>query len=170
MEHSHCDKIVDATIGPSSDSRAASEGKHQLRRSTMGAEQEESGHRTSSTAWLHEDRCPLPLRTFATRAAALCGLPPRNMENLQVVRYEPGEEFQLHTDHLDRYVIQRRTLKLHLVRLWVSRFFFLIAYSFLASMILIFRKSDVCFIKCIAARLMVRNVAIGANSKRLQKN
>jgi len=69
----------------------------------MGAEQEESGHRTSSTAWLHEDRCPLPLRTFATRTAALSGLPPRNMENLQVVRYEPGEEFRMHTDHLDSF-------------------------------------------------------------------
>lgn len=69
----------------------------------MGAEQEESGHRTSSTAWLHEDICPLPLRTFATRTAALSGLPPRNMENLQVVRYEPGEEFRMHTDHLDSF-------------------------------------------------------------------
>ncbi|KAL3821972.1 hypothetical protein ACHAXA_004460 [Cyclostephanos tholiformis] len=106
LERSYCDEIVDATIGPSSDTGAASSGgKHRLKRSTMGAEQEESGHRTSSTAWLHEDRCPLPLRTFATRAAALCGLPPRNMENLQVVRYEPGEEFRLHTDHLDRYAI-----------------------------------------------------------------
>ena len=101
LEHSYCDQIVDATLGPSSHSSPV-KGKHQLKRSTMGAEQEESGHRTSSTAWLHEDRCPLPLRTFATRTAALSGLPPRNMENLQVVRYEPGEEFRMHTDHLDR--------------------------------------------------------------------
>jgi hypothetical protein len=70
----------------------------------MGAEQEKSDHRTSSTAWLHEEYCEIPLRTFAERTSALCGLPPRNMENLQVVRYHPGEEFQLHTDHLDKYV------------------------------------------------------------------
>jgi hypothetical protein len=78
--------------------------KHRLKRSTMGAEQTESGHRTSSTAWLQEECCPLPLRTFASRAAALSCLPPINMENLQVVRYEPGEEFRMHTDHLDRWV------------------------------------------------------------------
>jgi len=69
----------------------------------MGAEQEETDHRTSSTAWIREDRCPLPLRTFASRASSLSGLPPGNMENLQVVRYQPGEEFQLHTDHLDSF-------------------------------------------------------------------
>lgn len=69
----------------------------------MGSEQTESGHRTSSTAWLQEECCPLPLRTFATRAAALSCLPLINMENLQVVRYEPGEEFRMHTDHLDSF-------------------------------------------------------------------
>mmetsp|Transcript_29084 Transcript_29084/g.53267 ORF Transcript_29084/g.53267 Transcript_29084/m.53267 type:complete len:194 (-) Transcript_29084:158-739(-) len=69
----------------------------------MGAEQEKTDHRTSSTAWLHDDKCPSPLRTFATRASALSGLPTVNMENLQVVRYQPGEEFQLHTDHLDSF-------------------------------------------------------------------
>jgi len=107
LERSYCDHIIDATIGPSatgedSSSASSTAGKHQLKRSTMGAEQEKSDHRTSSTAWLHEERCPLPLRTFASRTSALSGLPPTNMENLQVVRYEPGEEFQLHTDHLDR--------------------------------------------------------------------
>ncbi|KAL7528579.1 hypothetical protein ACHAXR_006746 [Thalassiosira sp. AJA248-18] len=107
LEHKYCDQIVDATLGPSTissdDSSSTTSAKHQLKRSTMGAEQEECDHRTSSTAWLHEDRCPLPLRTFATRTAALSGLPPTNMENLQVVRYQPGEEFQLHTDHLDSF-------------------------------------------------------------------
>lgn len=99
LEHNYCDQIVEATQPSDSSSTAA---KHQLTRSTMGAEQDESDHRTSSTAWLHDDRCPLPLRTFASRTAALTGLPPVNMENLQVVRYQSGEEFQMHTDHLDR--------------------------------------------------------------------
>mmetsp|Transcript_26286 Transcript_26286/g.54891 ORF Transcript_26286/g.54891 Transcript_26286/m.54891 type:complete len:205 (-) Transcript_26286:628-1242(-) len=101
LERSYCDQIIDATRGPSS-SDSDSPAKHELKRSTMGAEQDKSDHRTSSTAWLHDDRCPSPLRTFATRASALSGLPTVNMENLQVVRYQPGEEFQLHTDHLDR--------------------------------------------------------------------
>ena len=115
LEHLYCDQIVDATLlggsgSSSSDPNPAitttkSNPKHQLKRSTLGSEQEESNHRTSSTAWLHEDCCEMPLRTFATRSAALSCLPPRNMENLQVVRYEPGEEFRLHTDHLDRYVV-----------------------------------------------------------------
>ncbi len=87
------------------DSNGNDAKKHRLKRSTMGAEQTESGHRTSSTAWLQEECCPLPLRTFATRAAALSCLPLINMENLQVVRYEPGEEFRMHTDHLDRWVL-----------------------------------------------------------------
>lgn len=104
LERSYCDQIIDATRGPSSsDSDSDSPAKHELKRSTMGAEQDKSDHRTSSTAWLHDDRCPSPLRTFATRASALSGLPTVNMENLQVVRYQPGEEFQLHTDHLDSF-------------------------------------------------------------------
>ncbi|KAL7548946.1 hypothetical protein ACHAWF_012217 [Thalassiosira exigua] len=105
LEHGHCDQIIDATLGPSSSDESGAEaaGKHRLKRSTMGNEQGTSDHRTSSTAWLREHRCPAPLRTFATRAAALSGLPTDNMENLQVVRYEPGEEFQMHTDHLDSF-------------------------------------------------------------------
>ncbi|KAL7443688.1 hypothetical protein ACHAXH_007530 [Discostella pseudostelligera] len=108
LEQSYCDDIVDATLAPTSSSTEnsnddAPKPKHRLKRSTMGNEQTESGHRTSSTAWLHEECCTLPLRTFATRAAALSCLPPINMENLQVVRYEPGEEFRMHTDHLDSF-------------------------------------------------------------------
>lgn len=102
LERSYCDQIIDATVGPSPSS-SSGDAKHALRRSTMGAEQEESDHRTSSTAWLREERCPVPLRTFASRAAALSGLPPGNMENLQVVQYMPGEEFGVHTDHLDSF-------------------------------------------------------------------
>ena len=100
LEERYCDEIIDATLEPSDGSKAE---KHQLKRSTMGAEQEKSDHRTSSTAWLHEEHCEMPLRTFAERTSAICGLPPKNMENLQVVRYHPGEEFQLHTDHLDSF-------------------------------------------------------------------
>jgi prolyl 4-hydroxylase len=108
LERNYCDQIIAATLGPtSSDSDCSDDddapAKHQLKRSTMGAEQEASDHRTSSTAWLHEEHCEFPLRTFTTRTAALSGLPPTNMENMQVVQYQPGEEFQEHTDHLDSF-------------------------------------------------------------------
>ena len=94
LEESYCDQIIDATLEPSDGTPAA---KHQLKRSTINDSQDTSNTRTSSTAWLHEEHCELPLRTFAERTSALCGLPPMNMENLQVVRYHPGEEFKLHT-------------------------------------------------------------------------
>lgn len=92
LEDSYCDEIIDATT----------RDQHELQRSTIGADKETSDHRTSQQVWLHEEHCTTPLRTFAERTSALSGLPPKNMENLQVVRYQPGEEFQLHTDHLER--------------------------------------------------------------------
>ena len=109
LEESYCDQIIDATLEPSDGTPAA---KHQLKRSTINDSQDTSNTRTSSTAWLHEEHCELPLRTFAERTSALCGLPPMNMENLQVVRYHPGEQFKIHTDHLDRYVCDMKCCSL----------------------------------------------------------
>lgn len=101
LSHEHCDDIMNAVIAPANCHDENS--KHQLKRSTMGAEQDESQQRTSSTAWLHPEHCPAPLDTFSERVSNLSGLPTNNFENLQVVRYEPGQEFQLHTDHLDSF-------------------------------------------------------------------
>ena len=69
----------------------------------MGQEQEVSQQRTSSTAWLHPQHCPAPLDAFSARTSNLSGLPTNNGENLQVVRYQAGEQFQVHTDHLDSF-------------------------------------------------------------------
>ena len=74
-----------------------------MKRSTMGATQEESQDRTSSTAWLAESQCEGPFGGWQKRRAAYAQLPPSHMENLQVVRYLPGQEFTLHTDHLDSF-------------------------------------------------------------------
>jgi prolyl 4-hydroxylase len=101
LEPEHCDSIVQAVNHDDTD--PSSDSKTTLTRSTMGASQTKSDERTSSTAWLREENCPLPLRTFASRTSALSGLPCMNMENCQVVRYQPGEEFKMHTDHLDSF-------------------------------------------------------------------
>eukprot|EP00521_Asterionellopsis_glacialis_P009138 CAMPEP_0195286154 /NCGR_PEP_ID=MMETSP0707-20130614/3715_1 /TAXON_ID=33640 /ORGANISM="Asterionellopsis glacialis, Strain CCMP134" /LENGTH=358 /DNA_ID=CAMNT_0040345753 /DNA_START=359 /DNA_END=1435 /DNA_ORIENTATION=- len=70
-----------------------------LQRSTMGMKEVQSTDRTSSTSWLHEAQCEVPLRLVAEKVARVSGLPPTHMENLQVVRYQPGQEFTIHTDH-----------------------------------------------------------------------
>jgi len=77
--------------------------EQEMQRSTMGASQEESQERTSSTAWLAESLCEGPLRRLAEKTSRICQLPPSHMENLQVVQYQPGQEFQLHTDHLNSF-------------------------------------------------------------------
>lgn len=83
----HCDDIINAVIGPEETSGAGESAKNQLKRSTILAEQDESQHRTSSTAWLHPEHCPKPLDVFSERVSNLSGLPTDNFENLQVVRY-----------------------------------------------------------------------------------
>mmetsp|Transcript_14259 Transcript_14259/g.27751 ORF Transcript_14259/g.27751 Transcript_14259/m.27751 type:complete len:369 (+) Transcript_14259:120-1226(+) len=112
LEPDFCDDIIQAVVDPDDETSTAStppdlknnkNSKALLRRSTMGADQTKSDERTSSTAWLREEQCPLPLKTVASRTSRLSGMPPSNMENLQVVRYEVGEEFQMHTDHLDSF-------------------------------------------------------------------
>lgn len=83
-----------------------------MKRSTMNAEGETSQDRTSSTVWLQEEddkasfeqtNLNLILQNMAEQTSRICCLPPSHMENLQVVRYLPGQEFALHTDHLDSF-------------------------------------------------------------------
>jgi len=87
-----CEEIIEAALN---------EGN--LKRSTMGATQTKSKNRTSSTTWLKENQCEEPLRKIAGKVSRLSGIPPNHMENLQVVRYEPGQKFNMHTDHLDSF-------------------------------------------------------------------
>ena len=96
-----------------------------MKRSTMGVSQQQTGTRTSSTTWLREededededdeevmmmDRAVCrgtttssPLRYLAEKVSRLSGVPATHFENLQVVRYEPGQKFDVHTDHLDEF-------------------------------------------------------------------
>ena len=72
-----------------------------MTQSTMGVSQQISESRTSSTLWLHEHECEKPLRNIAGKVSRLVGLDASHMENLQVVKYEEGQKFDVHTDHLD---------------------------------------------------------------------
>jgi prolyl 4-hydroxylase len=88
-----CEDIMDAAGGSANG----------LQRSTTGATQEVGTGRTSSTVWLKDGECQIPLRRIASMVSAVSGLPPSRMENLQVCKYLPGQEFKLHTDHQDSY-------------------------------------------------------------------
>jgi prolyl 4-hydroxylase len=82
--------------------------------STTGNVQKKSLDRTSSTVWLRDDDADdgsssggggatAACRLIAEKFSVIIGLPCRNMENLQVVRYLPGQEFKLHTDHQESF-------------------------------------------------------------------
>jgi prolyl 4-hydroxylase len=73
------------------------------KQSTLGSEQKKSEDRTSSTVWLKDAECQDPSRLIAAKVASLTGLDTINMENLQVVRYDRGQAFNLHTDHQDTF-------------------------------------------------------------------
>jgi prolyl 4-hydroxylase len=103
LKPEHCDAIMNAVLGPKESDDNGQIAKNKLKRSTMGVDQDESNHRTSCTAWLHPEHCPEPLDVFSGRVSNLSGLPTKNFENLQVVRYQPGQEFQIHTDHMDSF-------------------------------------------------------------------
>ena len=96
--------ILDNFISPS-DIKAILQAAQaqEMQRSTMGATQELAEDRTSSTAWLADSCCRGPLRRLADKTSRIVQLPPSHIENLQVVRYLPGQEFTLHTDHLDSF-------------------------------------------------------------------
>lgn len=81
----------------------AAKESNELKQSTMGVFQNVSSSRTSSTMWLHEKDCEIPLRLLSNKVGVLVGLDASYMENLQVVKYEEGQKFDIHTDHLDAF-------------------------------------------------------------------
>lgn len=87
-----CSQIIDTALKSS-----------KMKASTCGEEWNESNDRTSSTAWLTDAECQGPSRLIAEKVSRITGLDPSFMENLQVVRYFPGQEFQLHTDHQESF-------------------------------------------------------------------
>jgi hypothetical protein len=97
--------VIHNFVSPSmcQDIIASAANSDNLKRSTTGESNKKSDCRTSSTVWLRDDDCQQPLRLIADMVSSISGLPPSCMENLQVCRYLPGQEFKLHTDHLDSF-------------------------------------------------------------------
>lgn len=95
LSQSMCRDIIDAAVD-----------NPDMKRSTTGEQNDKSDSRTSSTVWLREgndDDCNAALRLTAEKVSSVTGLPPSHMENLQVCRYLPGQEFKLHTDHQNSF-------------------------------------------------------------------
>ena len=92
LSSSMCEEIIEAALLTGD-----------MKRSTTGEEQKASSSRTSSTTWLRENQCEVPLRMLAEKVSRISGLPTENLENLQVCRYLPGQEFKLHTDNQDSF-------------------------------------------------------------------
>lgn len=92
LSQSMCREIIETAVD-----------NENMKRSTTGEGNKESQSRTSSTVWLQDHDCQQPLRLIADKVSSISGLPPKYMENLQVVRYLPGQEFKLHTDHQNSF-------------------------------------------------------------------
>lgn len=87
-----CDEIIEAA-----------KATNKMKQSTLGVSQEVTKSRTSSTLWLREEECDVRLDILAGKVSRLIGLDVSHMENLQVVRYEEGQKFDLHTDHMESF-------------------------------------------------------------------
>ena len=84
-----------------------------LDRSKVGSEQNTEDIRTSQQTWLREnddslskitkDRLSKVLRNIASKVSRITGLPPDHQENLQVVKYEKCQKFDIHLDHLEDF-------------------------------------------------------------------
>lgn len=74
-----------------------------MHKSTVGWNYEEDNYiRTSSTGWLNERKDyedPI-LKQIDLRVQEKTGVPPENMESFQVLRYGPGELYQVHHDYV----------------------------------------------------------------------
>jgi len=69
-----------------------------LKRSTVQGEKNEiHPDRTSTTVNLQKQHDEV-VKKIEQRAAMLCTLPPENIENLQVVRYQKGQQYRPHYD------------------------------------------------------------------------
>ncbi len=62
----------------------------------LGTQRED--YRTSSGAWLGADDVPEVQQKLRQLVIDITGLPAENQENIQVLRYEPGQEYRQHQD------------------------------------------------------------------------
>lgn len=84
LSHEECDALIESA-------------KCRLQRSKL-ANKEVSQIRTSSGMFFEENESPL-IHDIEQRVAQLMHLPIDHAESLQVLRYEPGQEFKAHFDY-----------------------------------------------------------------------
>ena len=68
-----------------------------------GESVENNLRRTADIGWVYTDQTPI-VRAMVQRAAEVAGMPAKNCERIQVVRYEVGGKY---TPHLDTYAADR---------------------------------------------------------------
>ncbi|MER1999367.1 MAG: 2OG-Fe(II) oxygenase, partial [Lysinibacillus sp.] len=84
LSHEECDALIESA-------------KSRLQRSKL-ANKEVNQIRTSSGMFFEENESPL-IHDIEQRVAQLMHLPIDHAEGLQVLRYEPGQEFKAHFDY-----------------------------------------------------------------------
>jgi prolyl 4-hydroxylase len=94
--------VLDALLAPEDCAHIIAAARPQMRRSQVsgaGGGKLSEG-RTSARAWLKHDLDPI-VQTVASRIAGCVGLPLAHAESLQVIHYEPGQEYRPHYDAYD---------------------------------------------------------------------
>lgn len=95
--------VVDDFLTPEECDHFIAAGLPALHRSTVVSTDEHhvSEWRTSFTAFMERSQDDV-FRCVEERAASLVSLPPENIEPLQLVRYEKGQQYREHHDWFDR--------------------------------------------------------------------
>jgi prolyl 4-hydroxylase len=94
--------VFDAVVAADECAHIIAAARPQMRRSQVSGAGggKHSPGRTSERAWLKHAHDPT-VHAVADRVAALVGLPLAFAESLQVIHYEPGQEYRTHFDAYD---------------------------------------------------------------------
>jgi len=94
--------VLDAVVAAEECAHIIAAARPMMRRSQVSGASggKHSPGRTSERAWLKHGLDPT-VHAVATRIAALVGLPLAHAESLQVIHYEPGQEYRTHFDAYD---------------------------------------------------------------------
>jgi len=94
LSHKECDKIIELVA-------------ESLRRSTVASAKQAGGNsrvddvRTSSGAWLNRNSHEAAVKKFVSRVSQWTSLPKDHGEDVQVLRYEAGQQYKPHVDYFD---------------------------------------------------------------------
>lgn len=95
-------EVFDALLEPEVCERVIAVARPSMRRSQVSGEARGrvSEGRTNALTWVKHDADPR-VREAAERVAEVVGLPLVHAESLQVIHYEPGQEYRAHFDAYD---------------------------------------------------------------------